>query len=131
MEAESWWGDLDNALLHCIAEGAMDPAEIGRHLGISAAGVTSLLLLLAHQGEIRIRLVGGPIGDALVRSFHCPSRDEKVAAEFSRDSGQRVTRVNWCSAFNPPTAITCDRRCLEFDGLAAVGEPDVASGEST
>ena len=98
MEAESWWGDLDNALLHCIAEGAMDPAEIGRHLGISAAGVTSLLLLLAHQGEIRIRLVGGPIGDALVRSFHCPSRDEKVAAEFSRDSGQRVTRVNWCSS---------------------------------
>jgi hypothetical protein len=131
MEAESWWGDLDDALLHCIGEGAVDPAEIGRRLGISAAGVTSLLLLLAHQAKVRIRLVGGPPPNALVRSFDCPSHGKKITAEFSRDSGRRVTRVNWCSAFDPPTAITCDRRCVELDGVAAAGEADVASVDST
>lgn len=130
MEAESWWGDLDSALLRCVAEGAMDPAEIGRRLGIPTAAATSLLMLLAREGKVRIRLVGGVMENARVGSFHCPFRGEKVTAEFFRDSDQRLTRVNWCSAFSPPTAITCGGRCLDLDGVALIAAPDTASGDA-
>lgn len=128
MEPENWWADLDNALLQCVADGAMDPAEIGRRLGISADAATSVLMLLAQEGKVRIRLVGGPMENALVRSFHCPFRGEQITAEFRRGSGQRLTRVNWCSAFSPPTAIACGGRCLELDGVAVIAGPDTVEG---
>jgi hypothetical protein len=35
----------------------MDPAEIGRRLGISEQAASSLLWSLAAQGKVRIRLV--------------------------------------------------------------------------
>ena len=34
--------------------------------------------------------------------------------------------ARWCSAFSPPTAITCGGRCLEFDSVVVLAEPDTA-----
>jgi hypothetical protein len=128
MEAESWWGDLDTAVLHCVAEGAMDPAEIGRRLGISTDAATSLLMLLAREGKVRIRLVGGPSRD-VVRSFRCPFRGQQVTVEFAHEHAGPV-KLNWCSAFSPPTAITCGGRCLELDGVGVIAEPTTAGADS-
>ena len=55
---EPWWDDLDAAVLTCLkAKGAMAPHEVGRHLGMSESGATSLLCMLAMAGKIRICLV--------------------------------------------------------------------------
>jgi hypothetical protein len=115
MESESWWSDLDSALLRCVAEGAMDPAAIGRRLGIPTDAATSLLMLLAQEGKVRIRLVGGPSED-VVRSFRCPFRGQQVTVELAYEHAEPV-RLNWCSAFSPPTAITCGSGCLELNSL--------------
>jgi hypothetical protein len=53
-----WWRDLDRDVLGCLSEnGAMSPAEVARHLGVSESAATSLLCLLAQEGRVRIRLV--------------------------------------------------------------------------
>jgi hypothetical protein len=61
-----WWSDLDEAILGCFTQGrALAPAEIGHKLGISEAGVASLLAMLAREGKVRIALV--ELGDASKR----------------------------------------------------------------
>ena len=58
VSAEPWWDDLDAAVLACLkAKGAMAPHEVGRHLGLSESGATSLLCLMARAGKVRICLV--------------------------------------------------------------------------
>jgi hypothetical protein len=53
-----WWWELDDAILGRLAEkGSMTPAEIGRELGISEDGVTSLLARLAQEGKVSIARV--------------------------------------------------------------------------
>ena len=47
---ETWWDDLET-------KGAIAPAEVGRHLGLSESAATSLLCLLAQAGKVRICLV--------------------------------------------------------------------------
>jgi hypothetical protein len=55
---DQWWSDLDEAVLGCFTQGRpLAPAEIGRKLGISEAGVASLLAMLAREGKVRITLV--------------------------------------------------------------------------
>lgn len=46
-------------------------------------------------------------------SFHCPFVDRDVTADFevSEWDGSALC-VHTCSAFAPPRAIRCDRRCL-------------------
>jgi DNA-binding Lrp family transcriptional regulator len=52
------WGEIDRDLLAMLeAGGAMDPAEIGRQLGVSADAASSWLCSLVLQGKVRIRLV--------------------------------------------------------------------------
>ncbi len=54
------------------------------------------------------------------RSFWCPFRDVNVTAEFQRDPwNDNPLSVDRCSAFTPPTAITCDRRCVRLAKLPA------------
>jgi DNA-binding Lrp family transcriptional regulator len=57
-ESEDWWGTVDADTLRCLSEnGPMSPAELGKRLGISEDGVTSLVSLLAREGKVRICLV--------------------------------------------------------------------------
>ena len=51
-----FWGELDADVLRCLAAryGAMTPAEIGHHLGISVGAVCSIVGMLAESGKIRI-----------------------------------------------------------------------------
>jgi hypothetical protein len=114
---ETWWSELDDEVRRCLGEGALAPAEIARRLGVSEDAATSLVTLLAREGKVRICLVdAGADGASVVRSFLCPFRGRRVTAEFREtEPGGRPEAVNWCSAFTPPTAIGCARRCLELD----------------
>lgn len=65
-----WWTALDDAIVACLEAGALDPADIGRRMGMSEAAVSSVLSLLAADGRIRIALVElprVPCGRAVVR----------------------------------------------------------------
>jgi DNA-binding CsgD family transcriptional regulator len=52
-----WWADLNREVIECVAAGPTTPAEVGRRLGMSEAGATSLLTMLAREGKVRIALV--------------------------------------------------------------------------
>ena len=55
---DSWWDDLDTAVMACLkANGAMAPDEVGRRIGLSEAAAASLLCLLVMEGKVRICLV--------------------------------------------------------------------------
>ena len=57
---DDWWGDLDNALLECVAEtGSVSAAEAGRRLGVSEEAVVSLAAMLAREGRLRIARIEG------------------------------------------------------------------------
>jgi hypothetical protein len=60
----------------------------------------------------------------VTRSFWCPFRNRRVTAEFREDAwdGKRL-EVTRCSAFDPPTAIDCERLCLGLKRLP--GAPGV------
>jgi len=116
----TWWSELDDAVLRCLSDGALAPAEIGRRLGISEAAAGSLATLLATEGKVRICLVAVDVDHtAIVRSLWCPFQECQVTVEFrvAADADGGPEAVNWCSAFTPPTAIGCARPCLEVDGL--------------
>lgn len=58
-----------------------------------------------------------------VRSFWCPFERRSVVAEFlEREADGRREAVNWCSAFAPPTSITCGMPCLHLDELPVAVE---------
>ncbi len=109
----------------------MEPAEIGRRLGFSEDAATSLITMLAREGKVRISLVAATAFDDFLecpRSFWCQFRKQPVTAEFREErSGRRRVAVNWCSAFAPPTSISCDRRCLELERLPLAAEPASAA----
>jgi DNA-binding Lrp family transcriptional regulator len=57
-ESEDWWGAMDADMLRCLTEnGPMSPAELGKQLGISEGGATSLVSHLAREGKVRVCLV--------------------------------------------------------------------------
>jgi DNA-binding Lrp family transcriptional regulator len=52
---DGWWDDLDAEILDLLrSNGPMDPAELGKALGMSTDAVCSCLTLLAPSGRIRI-----------------------------------------------------------------------------
>lgn len=130
---ESWWSELDGEIVRCLAEGPMDPAEIGRRLGVSEAAVTSLVPDLAREHRVRICLVaaGPQPADIAAYSFWCSGRGQRVTAEFHEDplTGKRRA-VNWCSVFSPPTVIECDRRCLELEDPVTTRESPASRAAS-
>jgi hypothetical protein len=53
------------------------------------------------------------------RAFYCSFLGTDVQARFLEALPEgRPIDVTACSAFTPPTAIACDRRCLGLPGLA-------------
>jgi DNA-binding Lrp family transcriptional regulator len=56
--ADDWWAEIDGEILDCLrAGGPMSPAAIGGRIGLSEASVTSILSMLARQGQVRVCLV--------------------------------------------------------------------------
>jgi hypothetical protein len=55
------------------------------------------------------------------RAFRCPLAGTDVTARFLEGAPDgRPIDVTACSAFTPPTTVTCDRRCL---GPSCHGDP--------
>ncbi len=54
------------------------------------------------------------------RAFWCPFRERDVAVQFQETVWDAALRdVERCSAFSPPTAIGCDKKCLHLARLPA------------
>jgi hypothetical protein len=55
---DSLWSDIDDDVLGVLeTEGAIDPADLGRKLGVSADAASSWVCNLVMQGKVRIKLV--------------------------------------------------------------------------
>jgi hypothetical protein len=54
------WADLDRAVLDCLLAGPVEPADIAKRLGMSEGAASSILILLATEGRVRIRRVSLP-----------------------------------------------------------------------
>jgi hypothetical protein len=89
------------------------------YLALLAAAV---LLVLRHRG-----LMLGATRRA-TRTVWCPVRDRRLTATMQEElwDGRRVD-VEECSAFSPPTAVTCGKACLRITArprrAAASGAP--------
>ncbi len=58
---DGWWTEIDREVQQCLdRHGAMSPAEIAGHVGLSEGAVTSVLSLLAQEGKLRISRVELP-----------------------------------------------------------------------
>lgn len=51
------WPEIDGEILDRLREGPKSPRDLGRELGLSTAGITSLLLMLASEGKVRVTRV--------------------------------------------------------------------------
>lgn len=50
----------------------------------------------------------------VIESFWCPLKTQNVQVDFEIEAWDgRCVDVTRCSAFNPPTAVTCDKRCTD------------------
>lgn len=79
---------------------------------VLALGTAVALLLMAAFGGLPgvIRIVR--------RSFWCPFLARNVTAEFQEQAWDgKPVAVNHCTAFTPPTAITCEKLCLHLKKL--------------
>ena len=81
---------------------------------IASAAALALFLLVAFgvfPGLVR----------TVTRSFFCPVRGRYVTAEFQEEAwdGERL-EVNTCTAFTPPTAVTCEKICVNLKKLPRV-----------
>jgi hypothetical protein len=61
---DGWWNEIDQEVHACLERnGAMTPAELGRHLRMSEGAASSVLSMLAHEGKVRIARVELPRPD--------------------------------------------------------------------
>lgn len=49
-----WWSELDDQVLACLREGPQSAHELARRLNLSPGGATSVLLMLAAEGKVRV-----------------------------------------------------------------------------
>jgi len=57
MVEQGWWSELDDEVLACLRDGAQSTHELAERLNLSLAGATSVLLMLAAEGKIRVTAV--------------------------------------------------------------------------
>ena len=79
-----------------------------------------VLAVVRHRGLMR------GVRHPVARSVWCPMKDVRVTATLLEEvwDGQRID-VAACSAFSPPTAVTCSKACLR---ITKRPQPAVASG---
>jgi len=49
-----WWSELDHQVLACLREGPKSMRDLAGRLNLSPEGATSVLLMLAAEGKIRV-----------------------------------------------------------------------------
>ena len=90
-----------------------------------------LLVVLATGAVLVFVLVRGrrwftgtrDVSDA----FWCPVRAQDVRVEFQVDVWDgTLTDVKRCSAFSPPTAVACEKRCLTAGAVSVQASPGPA-----
>jgi len=82
-------------------------------IGLALATAVALLLVITY-GPLR------GVTRFVMRSFWCPFLERDVTVEFQEEAWDgRPVGVMRCTAFDPPTAITCQRRCLGLRRLPA------------
>ena len=52
-----WWGELDDQVLACLREGPQSIRDVARRLNLSPDAATSVLMMLASEGKIRVTRV--------------------------------------------------------------------------
>jgi len=51
---QTWWSELDDQVLACLRDGPHSMRDLADRLNLSPAGATSLLLMLAAEGKVRV-----------------------------------------------------------------------------
>jgi predicted ArsR family transcriptional regulator len=54
---QTWWSELDDQVLACLRDGPQSMGDLAHRLNLSPAGATSLLLMLAAEGKVRVTAV--------------------------------------------------------------------------
>jgi hypothetical protein len=55
---DGWWNEIERDIRGCLDQyGALTPAELGGHLGLSESAAASVLSVLASEGKVKISLV--------------------------------------------------------------------------
>jgi hypothetical protein len=72
--------------------------------------VAVALVVIATSLLTRVRSLGGTA--SVHRTFWCPIPGAVVRACFQEEQVGEPIDVVSCSAFHPPTGMTCSRRCL-------------------
>ena len=91
---------------------------------VSVALLTAVLLLVLYREAMR------DVTRLTARTVWCPLHDRRlsVTLEEGRWDGRRID-VEQCSAFSPPTAISCGKSCLHLTRrprpAAVASVPDV------
>ena len=52
-----WWSEIDDDVLACLRDGPMSTTELGQRLRLSSAALSSVLLMLAAEGRVRVDTV--------------------------------------------------------------------------
>jgi DNA-binding HxlR family transcriptional regulator len=52
-----WWSEIDGEILASLADGRKSTKELARRTGLSAEALSSLLLMLAAEGRVRVNSV--------------------------------------------------------------------------
>jgi hypothetical protein len=102
--------------------------EEGQAMLIQGLPIVVYLALLTVLVLLVVRYRGLMRGASrpVTRTVWCPVHDHQLTAELAEEfwDGRRVD-VNQCSAFSPPTAVTCTKACLR---LTERPRPAAASG---
>ncbi|MBI4611688.1 MAG: hypothetical protein HY726_22085 [Candidatus Rokubacteria bacterium] len=93
-------------------------------LGPSGAVIIALALITAFALLVIAALGALPGAIRTVRrSFWCPFLDRGVTVEFQEEAWDGTpVGVNRCTAFAPPSAITCEKRCLQLKKFPAASQ---------
>jgi predicted ArsR family transcriptional regulator len=54
---QTWWSELDDQVLACLRDGPQSTRDLAHRLNLAPAGATSLLLMLAAEGKVRVTAV--------------------------------------------------------------------------
>ncbi len=82
------------------------------------SGIIIIVLALATALGLLLMVMFGALRGVtrtVSRSFWCPFLDRNVTAEFREEAWDgRPVEVSRCTAFTPPTTITCEKPCLRM-----------------
>ena len=91
------------------------------------SGAIIIVLALGTAVALLLVAVFGSLSGAtrtVTRSFWCPFLYRRVTAEFKEEAWDgRPVDVTRCSAFTPPTAVTCEKLCRHLKKFPSARPP--------